>query len=53
MPRRASNEKNGAAREKWMKDKVVGRTKQVFTLYTDGRIGGYWTRVKIEDKEEE
>lgn len=52
MPKRASNDKNGASREKWMKDKVKGRTKQVFTLYTDGRVGGYWTRVEIpEDKE--
>ena len=49
MPRRASNEKNGASREKWEKDKKVGRTKQVFTLYNDGRTGGYWTRVKIEE----
>jgi len=52
MPKRSSNEKNGASREKWTKEKVNGRTKQVFTLYTDGRTGGEWKRVEVpEDKE--
>lgn len=52
MPKRASNEKNGASREKWMKEKKNGRTKQIFTPFTDGRSGGKWSRVEIpEDKE--
>lgn len=52
MPKRASNEKNGASREKWMKEKKSGRTKQIFTPFTDGRPGGKWSRVEIpEDKE--
>ena len=52
MPKRASNDKNGASREKWMKDKVKGRTKQVFMPYTDGRTGGTWTRVEVPEEKE-
>lgn len=52
MPKRASNDKNGASREKWMKDKKVGRTKQVFMPYTDGRTGGTWARVEVPEEKE-
>jgi hypothetical protein len=52
VPKRASNQKNGAAREKWMKEKKSGRTKQIFTLYNDGRTGGYWTKVDVPEEKE-
>ena len=51
MPKRASNEKNGASREKWMKEKKKGRVKQIFTLYTDGRTGGEWKKVEVPEEE--
>jgi hypothetical protein len=46
MPKRSDNSHNGASREAWMKDKVIGRLKQKWVGGETVATGGHWEKIR-------